>query len=107
MFARYYHGSVPSELERFAALAEKRYDLFFLCGVDIPYDDTWDRSGEMNRNWFQRQIISDLKMRRVPYLFLDGSIEERVAVVKKVLAGKNKYENFYNLIERKSSGGSV
>jgi len=45
-FARYYHGTVSPRL---AELAAQRYDLVFVCDIDIPYDDTWDRSGEVNR----------------------------------------------------------
>lgn len=32
----------------------------FVMYVDIPYDDTWDRSGDVNRRIFQKPIVSDL-----------------------------------------------
>jgi NadR type nicotinamide-nucleotide adenylyltransferase len=50
MFGKYYHGDLLPELERLASASEKRYDLWFLCGDEIPYEDTWDRSGVLNRN---------------------------------------------------------
>ncbi|HLN65360.1 MAG TPA: AAA family ATPase [Symbiobacteriaceae bacterium] len=69
------------------------YDLVFLCGDEIPYDDAWDRSGDMQRRTFQKQIMADLLMRKVPFIPLSGTLEERVARVKAVLARYRKFEN--------------
>lgn len=79
-------------LEALARQAETRYDLVFLCGDDIPYDDTWDRSGDVQRKIFQRQIMADLIRRKVPFILLTGTLEERVAKVKNVLSHFRKYE---------------
>ena len=70
VFAMQYHGRVHPDLERLAVEAQTRYDLVFVCDTDIPYDDTWDRSGEGSRIAFQRRILSDLRRRRVPYVLL-------------------------------------
>ncbi len=40
-FARYYQGTVSPRLAELAARAAMRYDLVFVCDIDIPYDDTW------------------------------------------------------------------
>jgi len=96
VFAKDYHGQAGPELTRLAREAEKRYDLFFLCDTDIPYADTWDRSGDQKRHWFQQQIIGDLAERRLPYFTLQGTLAERVARVAKVLEG---YEKFGNVLE--------
>jgi nicotinamide riboside kinase len=63
-----------------------RYDLAFLCADDIPYDDSWDRSGEGNREWMQEQIRGDLVARGDEFTELRGSLKERVSRVKAVLA---------------------
>lgn len=76
----------------------QRYDLFFLCLPDIPYDDTWDRSGAVFREVFQRRIEADLIARRVPYVRLGGSLSQRVARINEVLAARPKYSPM-NLIE--------
>nr|WP_240695890.1 ATP-binding protein [Candidatus Chloroploca sp. Khr17] len=60
VFAKDYHGTAGPVLTRLAKEAEKRYDVFFLCDTDIPYADTWDRSGDQKRKWFQDQIDSYL-----------------------------------------------
>ncbi|MNP70380.1 hypothetical protein D3C76_1666060 [compost metagenome] len=73
----------------------QRYDLFFLCEDDIPYDDTWDRSGEQKRSVFHKQIIADLKERRIPYIILRGSLEERMKKVDEVLSRFQPFSNFF------------
>jgi HTH-type transcriptional repressor of NAD biosynthesis genes len=95
MYALDYHGKAPKLLTQLALENARRYDLFFLCDDDIPYDDTWDRSGDQKRHVFQKQIIADLRERRIPYIVLRGSLEERMATVDHILAGFKKYRNFY------------
>ena len=95
MFALDYHGRAPERLTRIAMENGSRYDLFFLCGDDIPYDDTWDRSGDQKRHVFQKQIVADLDCRRIPYIVLRGPLAERMAKVEAVLAGFEKYANYF------------
>jgi HTH-type transcriptional repressor of NAD biosynthesis genes len=102
MFSKYYHNSVSNELESLAEKAEKRYDLIFLCNTDFPYDDTWDRSGDVNRIWFQQQIEADLKIRRIPYITISGLVESRLKQVSKIIQGIQKYDSIWNkLLEEK------
>ena len=97
MFSLYYHGCALARLTELAAQAFSRYDLVFLCDTDIPYDDTWDRSGDVNRMIFQKQIIADLLVRKIPFFVLGGNLEERVSQVKKVLAKFQKYKSLPEL----------
>jgi nicotinamide riboside kinase len=75
-------------------LAQARYDLVFLCDVDIPYDDTWDRSGDVSRKIFQKQIIGDLLARKIPFILLSGDLETRMAKARGVL---NKFRKYTSL----------
>lgn len=93
MFAMDYQGYVLPELETMALKAQSRYDIYFLCSDDIPYDDTWDRSGDQKRHVFQKQIIADLKERKLPYIELRGTLDQRAGVVEKVLGRFRKYGN--------------
>ena len=95
MYALDYHGRAPELLTRLAQENASRYDLFFLCQDDIPYDDTWDRSGEQKREIFHKQIVADLKARRIPYIPLKGSLEERMTAVDEVLRRFEPYRNFF------------
>ena len=92
------HGKADQRLIDYANAASTRYDLVFLCDSDIPYDDTWDRSGEGNRQVFQKQIIGDLAERKIPYFLLQGSIDERIAFVKRVLRRFRKYGNLLDVV---------
>lgn len=93
VFAKDYHGRAGPVLTRLAKEAEKRYDLFFLCDTDIPYAETWDRSGDQKRKWFQNQIVGDLAERHVPYFTVRGTLDERVAQVDAVLGQYRKFGN--------------
>ena len=95
MFSLDYHGRATPLLTRIANENARRYDLFFLCEDDIPYDDTWDRSGDQKRHVFHRQIIADLEARRIPYIPLKGSLEARMEQVDRVLETYVPYSNFY------------
>ncbi len=86
LFSLYYHGRAAPRLVQLARQSETRYDLVLLCETDIPYDDTWDRSGEMNRETFQQQIVAGLQNRHIPYIAVRGDLETRVRDVKGTLS---------------------
>lgn len=92
-FSLYYHNTAAPELVQLAIESASRYDLVFVCLDDIPYDDTYDRSGEANRKIFQRQIESELIIRKIPFFRLQGNLDARIQYVKKVLAQYRKYSN--------------
>jgi len=96
MFSLYYHEAVHPRLVEMSNETIQRYDLFFFCEDDIPYDDTWDRSGELNRAIFQKQIRADLLRRKIPFISLSGSLNERVAIVKGVLDDFDKFQSLGN-----------
>ena len=93
VFAHAYHRAALPELERIAASCATRYDLTFVCGDDIPYDDTWDRSGEGDRDVIQRRTLAELAERRIPYLVLRGDLAARAATVRRVLSRFTKFGN--------------
>jgi NadR type nicotinamide-nucleotide adenylyltransferase len=97
MFALDYHGTAPELLTRLAVENASRYDLFFLCEDDIPYDDTWDRSGDQKRHIFHKKIITDLKARRIPYISLKGDLETRMKRVDEVLSKFQPYSSLSRL----------
>ncbi|HEY9693445.1 MAG TPA: AAA family ATPase [Oculatellaceae cyanobacterium] len=102
IFSQYYHNQVAPQLDRLAQKAVSRYDLVFVCDLDIPYNDTWDRSGDANRQIFQKQIISDLIVRKIPFFLLQGDLKTRVQDVKSILAKYRKYDNLVQLFKIKN-----
>jgi NadR type nicotinamide-nucleotide adenylyltransferase len=95
IFSYYYHGTAAQQLENMADRLGARYDLTFVCDTDIPYDDTWDRSGDANRKVMQMQILDDLHARNIPYITLSGDLKKRVEKVNEILASFSKYRNFW------------
>ncbi|MBM7563449.1 AAA family ATPase [Paenibacillus sacheonensis] len=100
MFALDYHGSATQGLTLLAERAAARYDLVFLCDTDIPYDDTWDRSGAVHREVFQKQIEADLRTRRIPYILLRGSLSDRAEQVEAILRKFRKYRSPFEWMGR-------
>lgn len=98
MFSQYYHHTALPRLVELANSASSRYDLVFLCDSDIPYDDTWDRSGDANRETFQKQIVGDLLARHIPFVTLKGKLEARIAQVKAILSKFQKYQSLPDLL---------
>ncbi|NTW00924.1 MAG: AAA family ATPase [Oscillochloris sp.] len=97
MFSLAYHGSVAPRLAELAVIAQSRYDLIVVCDSDIPYDDTWDRSGDADRQVFQKQILADLRVRHLPFLLVSGDLETRVRQVSALLARHQKYGNILDM----------
>jgi NadR type nicotinamide-nucleotide adenylyltransferase len=98
MFSLDYHGAAPELLTRLALENSSRYDLFFVCEDDIPYNDTWDRSGDQKRHIFHKQIVADLNARRIPHISLKGDLETRMRRVDEVLNKFQQYSNFYGRV---------
>jgi NadR type nicotinamide-nucleotide adenylyltransferase len=92
IFARHYHGESDPRLEALADRCISRYNLVFLCDTDIPYQDTPDRSGPVNRDSFQRRIIDDLSTRRIRYHVLSGDPGARAGRVEAVLRNHRKFD---------------
>lgn len=80
-FAHYYHGSALPELSELAAQCWQRYAQVWVCDIDFPYADTWERSGEVNQREFQQFILQYLNEQHIPYRTVSGSVTERVKQV--------------------------
>ena len=98
LFCIDYHGKSTPTLEALAHANASRYDLFFMCQDDIPYDDTWDRSGPQKREVLQQQIRADLARRKIPYHDIRGSVAERERAVMDIIAQYRQEQN--ELIQR-------
>ena len=95
IFSYHYHATAALKLEEMALTHAARYDLYFLCDTGIPYDDTFDRSGEVNREIMQKQIVADLNCRKIPFIVLRGTVEERSTQVMNALRQFKKFDNYW------------
>ena len=99
VFAMDYLGEAGPVLTDLADQSYGRYDLFFLCDTDIPYADTWDRSGPVKSLSMQSQIIDDLNERKIPFFKVSGTLELRVDYVSAILGRYQKYSNLLECME--------
>jgi HTH-type transcriptional regulator, transcriptional repressor of NAD biosynthesis genes len=104
IYARYYGVEVTPALDALADRCAARYDLVFLCGDEIPFEDTPDRSGPGSREILQRRTIAELAVRKIPYIPLRGPVETRMERVAAVLSGFAKYDNPAGIIGRRPPG---
>ncbi len=86
-YAMNYHGSSPPELAAMADASASRYDVVVLCEPDFDYVESWDRSGEGQRQVMHRQVEADLLVRRIPFFRVRGTVGERVSRVRSLLDG--------------------
>jgi nicotinamide riboside kinase len=75
----------PVELLRYADECKHRYAHHFVCADDIPYEYDPARENEAWRGRIQKLVLEDLEARGIPYTILRGSIQDRVAQVRRVL----------------------
>ena len=87
LFSLKYHQKATDGLIRLARQAARRYDLVIVCDTDIPYDNTWDRSGDFDREQFQDRTIEDLTNRKVLFSTVSGGLDDRVKQVIEILRG--------------------
>ncbi len=84
-FCRLYGETVLPELRRMAYDDMSRYDLYLLCGMDIPFVQDGTRQSETTRQAFHADIVSELEGWDQQYHLISGSVEERVAQVSGIL----------------------
>jgi NadR type nicotinamide-nucleotide adenylyltransferase len=92
-FAIHYHGVALNELTILAKECWARYDLVVLCGDEIPYDDTWERSGDANRHEFQAFIKQYLLTHNIKHIYVSGSVEQRINAVISTLCHNQPLES--------------
>jgi len=88
-FSQDYYSSALPELTALAQQSKARFDYVFLCGDEIPYEDTWERSGDVKRHEFHAFIVNELKVRDIHYTYLKGTNEERLKTVIETLDKAN------------------
>jgi HTH-type transcriptional repressor of NAD biosynthesis genes len=74
-------GEAPPSLLRYANECRTRYDRHYLCGDDIPFTQDGWRTDAGWRARIQREVREDLRVRGIPYVVLNGTLELRTARV--------------------------
>lgn len=84
-YAHYYFRSASRALIDTFTSSLYRYGLYILCATDIPFEDTWDRSGPGSRERLQQITLDLLNKFNLKYRQVGGNPTERIASVKKII----------------------
>ena len=79
-----YLGSRSAEVE--AVAAARHYDLYVLCGIDVPFEADGVRFSESIRPWMQQRFRDGLAARPGPWIEIGGPVEDRVTAVESYIA---------------------
>jgi NadR type nicotinamide-nucleotide adenylyltransferase len=85
-YSLYYFGKASEMLEKVLSDSLYKYKNIFLCDENIPFDDTWDRSGPESRGIIQNINKKLLERYGIGYTLLTGSLEDRLQMVKNYIS---------------------
>lgn len=71
-----YMSKHSSKVDRFAK--NRKYDLYLVTDVDIPFVQDGTRDGEHIREWMHQRFVAELQKRKLPFVILSGSHEKRL-----------------------------
>jgi len=86
-YAMRYFGHASEALERTLELYLAFPRDYWLCDVDLPFEDTPDRSGPGSREEHQAITVRELERRGMSFLTVSGSLEKRAAFILQFMRG--------------------
>lgn len=92
-------GDAPERLRRLALEERARYDAVFVC-EPAPHAEGAGPTEQADRLVLHRRLCDELAALRQPFFALRGSLEERAARAKAVLARHAPYQNLAALVDR-------
>ena len=84
-YAVFFFGECPPEGRAYADRCRERYAHTFVCATDVPFDQDGTRVHPQVQRYQDGAIRNDLAVRGVPYTVVGGTVEERVATVRRVI----------------------
>jgi NadR type nicotinamide-nucleotide adenylyltransferase len=76
VFHEAYLGAPASGFEDLAA---RRYDLYLVCGLDVPFTHDGLREFERQRQWMHERLLDHARESGSPWLLLEGPLDVRLA----------------------------
>lgn len=83
VWSEYRFGKSPSIV--LDALSEKRYDLFVLCGTDVPWAPDPLRENPMERDVLYRIYLNELVGLELPFIEVKGPVQDRLRQVDEAI----------------------
>jgi HTH-type transcriptional repressor of NAD biosynthesis genes len=65
----------------FPELVERRYDLFVVCGLDVPWRHDGIREFEAQRLWMQERYLERVRSSGSRWVLAEGSLDVRLELV--------------------------
>jgi HTH-type transcriptional repressor of NAD biosynthesis genes len=85
LYSYYYFHRCDPALQALASACQLRYAHTFVCLPTVPFEHDGWRGPEALRQFQHGAILMQLELLGIPYTFLDGSVQERVAQVRAAL----------------------
>jgi HTH-type transcriptional repressor of NAD biosynthesis genes len=70
----------------FDELVERGYDLFLICGLDVPWRHDGIREFEEQRRWMHDRYLERARTSGSPWLLLEGPLEKRLRASRLAVA---------------------
>ncbi len=71
----------------FEDLVERQYDLFVVCGLDVPWRHDGIREFEEQRRWMQERYLERARTSGRPWLVAEGPLDLRLESVVRAVDG--------------------
>lgn len=65
----------------FEDLVGRRYDLYVVCALDVPWRHDGVREFEAQRRWMHGRYLDRVRTSRSPWVIADGPLEQRLETV--------------------------
>lgn len=77
--ALFHEAYLGSETHAFDDLVERSYDLFLVCGLDVPWSHDGIREFEERRGWMHDRYVERAQASGSPWLLVEGPPDARLA----------------------------
>ncbi len=84
-YAFFFFGECPPEVRAYADRCRERYARTVVCATDIPFDQDGTRVHPQVQQYQDGAVRNDLTIRGIPYAVVGGTLEARVASVRRLL----------------------
>lgn len=93
ILSEYFFGACPAEVRRLSF--ERAYDLYLLTEPDIPWEpDPFQREGPEVRERLHHRIRDELIARKLPFVQVSGSVEERMKTAVAAITARTGLERW-------------
>ena len=84
-YAFFFFGECPPEVQAYADRCHERYAHVVVCAPDVPFDQDGTRVHPQVQRYQDGAVRNDLTIRGIPYTVVGGTVEARVAAVRRAI----------------------